>query len=129
MSASLAKRFSFPVGFTIPTVIIAIVAALGAFGAPARAADNAASERFDEQLAAGEFAPALQTARELEDAAQRDAQLVKLAAAQAKAGAGRSAFYTLASVSDDRTRNSALQAAREPAPSAPAAACRRTSTA
>jgi hypothetical protein len=70
-------------------------------------------ELFDEQLAAGEFALALEAARQEPDAPKRDALLTKLAAAQAKAGDSAAAYTTLAQVGDDRARNSAIQATRQ----------------
>lgn len=78
------------------------------------------SQLFQEQLETGEFAPALQAAQQIEGLPQRDAWLVQLAEAQAKGGARRAAFTTLASVGDDRTRNAAVQTTRqiEPAPGA-----------
>jgi hypothetical protein len=68
------------------------------------AAPQARADRFEEQLAAGEFAPALETAQENVETAQRDAMLLQLAAAQAKAGAADSAFHTLASVTEVAVR-------------------------
>jgi hypothetical protein len=79
-------------------------------------AEAASPQFFQEQLAAGEFAPALKAARQIEHAPQRDAWLVKLAEAQAAGGARQAAFHTLATVNDDQTRNAALKAARPTAP-------------
>ena len=116
MSAHLIQQFLLSLRLAAPAAAVLVAMAVG--GVAIRAAEPSATERFDEQLAAGEFAPALVTARELEDAAVRDAQLVKLARAQAKAGGRDSAFYTLASVGDDRTRNSAVQSTRDALPPA-----------
>src|SRR3954469_7290400 len=65
---------------------------------------GASSTRFDEQLATGEFAPALESARQLADTHERDARLAAIAIAQSKSGARDSAISTLANVSDDRAR-------------------------
>ena len=84
--------------------------------APA-AAEPTSPELFQRQLEAGEFAPALREARQIEQAAQRDAWLAQLAEAQAKGGEPRAAYSTLAYVGDDRARSAAIQAVREtPAP-------------
>jgi hypothetical protein len=76
------------------------------------------SSEFDEQLAAGEFAPALASAQKVEDPAGRDARLSELAQAQARSGARDSAFSTLAYIGDDRTRYSAVQSTQAAAPPA-----------
>jgi hypothetical protein len=75
-------------------------------------AEPAAEQAFAEQLASGEFAPALAAAKGLSDAGQRDDWLVRLSEAQARGG-GSGAFTTLAQVADDRTRSTAAQSARE----------------
>ncbi|HEY2892700.1 MAG TPA: DUF1598 domain-containing protein [Pirellulales bacterium] len=77
---------------------------------------GASSTRFDEQLATGEFAPALESARQVADVHERDARLAAIAIAQSKSGARNSAISTLANVSDDRTRYSAIQQTRESQP-------------
>jgi hypothetical protein len=73
-------------------------------------------QRFREQLETGEFAPALKQAQQLGETPDRDAWLVQLAQAQAQGGGRAAAFSTLASVSDDRTRNEAIQATKNTAP-------------
>ncbi len=75
-------------------------------------AASPAEQVFQEQLASGEFAPALQAARGQADAQMRDAWLVQLSEAQARAG-GSGAFSTLAQVADDRTRSTAARSARD----------------
>ncbi len=82
----------------------------------AQSAEPDAGQLFQDQIAAGEFAPALEQARQINAAPKRDAWLVKLAEAQAKAGAEDAAYFTLAGVGDDRTRNDAVQATRKSAP-------------
>lgn len=84
----------------------------------ALAGDGGASRtRFDEQLATGEFAPALESARQVADAHERDARLAAIAIAQSKSGARDAAISTLASVRDDRARYSVLQQTRDSQPS------------
>jgi hypothetical protein len=56
------------------------------------------------QLAAGEFAPALDAAQKAADPKQRDAMLADVAAAQVQAGAPVAAVKTVARVGDDRLR-------------------------
>lgn len=90
------------------------LAAIAAVAWPQTAAwaEPPADQVFQEQLASGEFAPALEAARGLPDVQKRDAWLVQLSEAQARAG-GSAAFSTLAQVADDRTRSMAAQSARE----------------
>ena len=56
------------------------------------------------QLAAGEFAPAVDAAQQAADPKQRDAMLAQVAAAQVQAGAPAAAVKTVARVGDDRLR-------------------------
>src|SRR5262249_21223880 len=88
------------------------------------AAGERQSPQFDELLAAGEFAPALKLAQDVADPAGRDQLLVKLAAAQNGAGARNAALSTLAGVSDDRTRYSALQSSSQSSPPSSAGGAR-----
>jgi hypothetical protein len=62
------------------------------------------------QLAAGEFAPALDAAQKAADPQQRDALLAQVAAAQVQAGAPAAAVKTVARVGDDRLRANILAA-------------------
>jgi hypothetical protein len=62
------------------------------------------------QLAAGEFAPALQAAQQAANPQQRDAALAEVAAAQAQAGAPAAAVATVAQIGDDRARAHVLAA-------------------
>ncbi len=62
------------------------------------------------QLAAGEFAPALDAAQKVADPKQRDAMLAQVAAAQIQAGAPAAAVKTVARVGDDRLRAHILAA-------------------
>ncbi len=82
----------------------------------ALAVDSVAPEVLHEYLQAGEFAPALDLIRQVAPGPQRDALLVQVAKAQAAAGADGAAYSTLASVSDDRTRNAAVQSTRKTVP-------------
>ena len=101
--------------FLLTPLVLAVLAA-GLQAAKPAQDDVASPEQFERQLEAGEFAPALATAQQMERGAQRDAWLVKLAEAQAKSGARSAAYSTLASVGDDRSRNTAIQSTRQTAP-------------
>jgi uncharacterized protein DUF1598 len=76
-----------------------------------RAADDAL---LREQLASGEFAPALETAQR-QPAPIRDRWLEAIAAAQGQVGARDASFSTAGEIGDDRTRSRTLkELAREP---------------
>ncbi|HTN76342.1 MAG TPA: DUF1598 domain-containing protein [Pirellulaceae bacterium] len=77
------------------------------------AAEPSPDAKLVAHLAAGEFGPALAIAEQLPDVAARDRWRTDIALAQAKAGAQSAAIATLAQVSDDRYRNTALQQLRE----------------
>jgi hypothetical protein len=94
---------------------LALVTLMAAWAGCLSAAEEA-DELFAEQLAAGEFAPALDAANQIDGQPERDAMLAKLAAAQAKVGARAAAFHTLAYMSDDRARYSAVQSTQQVAP-------------
>lgn len=66
------------------------------------------AEAIDAQLAAGEFATAIEGAWMLPDGAARDGALGRIAAAQQAAGAGSAALETLRQVSSDAVRHGAL---------------------
>ena len=83
------------------SLLIVAIVPLG--GASFALAD--APSLLDEQLATGEFGPAVRTARQLPAGAGRDAALARIAESQASAGAYRSAASTLAEVDDDRQRS------------------------
>jgi hypothetical protein len=73
------------------------------------AAEATDAERlFQEQLAAGEFAPALAQA-ENQAPAQRDLWLEALALSQGRAGARSASYYTLGGIQDDRARDRAIR--------------------
>jgi hypothetical protein len=71
------------------------------------AQDGAA--QVDAHLAAGEFAPALERARQENDPAMRDRLLGKVAAAQARASGPQASLRTVADIQDDRQRAALLQ--------------------
>ncbi len=75
---------------------------LGAFTSQARS-DQPAGD-LQAQLAAGEFAPAVEAAQKAADPKQRDLMLAQVAAAQVQAGAPNAAVKTVARVGDDRVR-------------------------
>jgi hypothetical protein len=103
-------------GIVIWLSLAALVALLGVGLQRSLLADAPPSDEFQEQLAAGEFAPALRAAEGETDAADRDGRLVQLAKAQAQVGESDAAFSTLASVYDDLKRNDALKEAKTLAP-------------
>jgi hypothetical protein len=63
---------------------------------------------IDAHLAAGEFAPALAAAQQIADPATRDALLGQIAAAQAGAGGKEASLSTVANLSSDVARKTAL---------------------
>jgi hypothetical protein len=67
-----------------------------------------ADSRFEAQLQAGEFAPALQAAAALPLGKQRDESFARIAAAQAESGASTSAYLSAAQVEEDTLRASVL---------------------
>jgi Protein of unknown function (DUF1598) len=81
-------------------------------------AEPLSPQRVEEQLAAGEFAPALAAARQIPSASERDDRLAQVAAAQARAGDRDAAFTTLGSLSDDRRRSAAIDRTRQITPDA-----------
>ncbi|HQU43000.1 MAG TPA: hypothetical protein PK867_09315, partial [Pirellulales bacterium] len=72
---------------------------------------------FAEQLASGEFAPALSRAEQAPPA-QRDARLGAIARAQAAAGEPRAALATAGSMRDDVLRSQTLSESSSPPPAA-----------
>ncbi len=93
--------------------LIAVGAASTAMAADLSLAVGPSLETFREQLAAGEFAPALATAQQVEDRSQRDALLSELAKAQSSAGDRHAAYSTLKHVEDDRVRSDVINATRK----------------
>ncbi|MBI3839095.1 MAG: DUF1598 domain-containing protein [Planctomycetia bacterium] len=96
--------------------LLAVVLTLTSRVAALMAAEPASPQLFREQLEAGEFAPALQLAQQIDHVPKRDAWLVQLAQAQAQAGARAAAFSSLSAVEDDRARSAALQSTSKMAP-------------
>ena len=85
-----------------------ILAGLVAQAAPAADPSGADQERLQAQLAAGEFAPALETARQAADPAKRDAWLGQVAVAQAASGILEAAVQSASEIGDDRSRADTL---------------------
>jgi hypothetical protein len=85
-------------------VIAALI--LGGLQTTSVAADPQA--KIAEQLAVGEFGPAIKTARSVVDPMQRDKLLGDIAAAQAAAGAPNAALATAADIASDLARKAAL---------------------
>jgi hypothetical protein len=69
-------------------------------------------DQIEEQLEAGEFAPALRTAVAMPRGRERDAALARVAAAQVNAGAQASAYMTATQVDSDSLRASTFERAR-----------------
>ena len=89
-------------------LLAATAAMLGA--GRSMADDGPATGALQEQLAAGEFGPALRDAGALADPRVRDQWLGQIAGAQAQAGATAAALNTAAGIDDDRARAAALPA-------------------
>src|SRR5262245_1221643 len=88
--------------------IALVIAALAVSGVPASSLAANPGAKIAAQLAAGEFGPALQSARAIQEPALRDKWLKDVAAAQAAAGAPNAALATAADIASDLTRKSAL---------------------
>ena len=100
------------------TIVRAVGLVLGfmLWGLPTHAADNPAPNAgIQARLDAGEFAPAVDMARQVQDPRQRDAQLGEIAAAQAGAGARQAAVRTVAEVGDGLARAHVLAQIGAPA--------------
>jgi hypothetical protein len=80
--------------------------ALGVWPSLIRAADPAA--QVEQQVAAGEFGPAIAAARAVKDPALRDKLLGDIATAQSRTGAPTGALDTVADISGDLALKSAL---------------------
>lgn len=68
---------------------------------------------LDAYLRAGEFGPALEAVRAMDDAGVRDRWLGKIAARQAELGARDASFHTLADMHSDLARRDAIQSLAE----------------
>ena len=96
-------------------LLLCLAFAALAFVARLAAADDQNESRLQQQLAAGEFAPALAVAQQQALPGDRDAVLAQVAAAQARAGAAEAALATAAQMQSDLARGEALrQAAEQP---------------
>ncbi len=88
---------------------LAAIAAAFLLGCAVQAAEPAALDStLHQQLAAGEFAPALAAAERAPNVELRDTILTQVALAQARAGSPQSALQTASQISGDRTRAQAL---------------------
>jgi hypothetical protein len=88
-----------------PVTLYALIA-LSFYQVSLVAADPAA--QVQQQLAAGEFGPAIASARDVKDATLRDKLLSDIAAAQGAAGAPNAALATAADISSDLARKAML---------------------
>jgi hypothetical protein len=84
------------------------LALLWAVPLPACAQDRNDAARLAAHLAAGEFAPAIEIARNAPSQQQHDAWLGQIAAAQAGAGIRQAAIRSAGEIYDDRARTDAL---------------------
>lgn len=91
-------------------LLVAVLLQLGALAnPPAGAAEpDATAARIQEHLAAGEFAPALELARQAAGPAERDRWLAQIARAQAAIGARDASLRTAAGIASDQARAGAL---------------------
>jgi hypothetical protein len=94
------------VQFSASTIAISVMLIVLSPGIGAAELDAAAP--LDAYLAAGEFAPAAQFARQATAPAARDAWFARIAAAQAAAGARDAAVSMASEITDDRARSQAL---------------------
>jgi hypothetical protein len=105
----MAKRARFPAGAQPVSAVAGVLLGLLLSLEVAWADDPVAADRqIQAQLAAGEFAPALATARQAADPAQRDAWLGQIAVAQAQSGSQQTSLQTAAEISDDQRRAQTL---------------------
>ena len=89
-------------GFSRAVLLLAAVGLFGSIVAVSRADEPDAG--IQAQLAAGEFAPAVNAAQQAANPQQRDALLAQVADAQAQAGDPAAAVQTVARIGDDRLR-------------------------
>lgn len=87
--------------------VIALGAVISVSGYRAAAAEPAADDSLQQQLTAGEFAPALRQAQAAPPG-ERDRQLASIAQAQAGAGEKSGSLSTLGEIRDDVVRDRAL---------------------
>lgn len=95
------------VQFQVPKLLLA-VALVGWLDQPARSVEPSSTSTFEAQLAAGEFAPALEAALHSESPAARDQHLAALSEAQFSARMRTAAVATAGEISDDRVRTVAI---------------------
>ncbi|MBL9123261.1 MAG: DUF1598 domain-containing protein [Planctomycetaceae bacterium] len=95
----------FSAGFA-SLLVVAIAATVSRAAAPT---PPVAEAQFEEHLAAGEFALARQIAAQNPDANQRDAQLARIAGAQARAGGRDAALETTSLMHGDIARSTSLR--------------------
>ncbi|HEV3005151.1 MAG TPA: DUF1598 domain-containing protein [Pirellulales bacterium] len=88
-------------------LVVGCLAAVAVAGAPSGGKADA-EQLLAEQLAAGEFAPAFEQARDADDAAARDLRLKQIARAQALAGERSASLTTIGAIRDDVSRDSSL---------------------
>ncbi|MGE0609386.1 MAG: DUF1598 domain-containing protein [Pirellulales bacterium] len=95
------------IGWMLATFFLSVLglSTSGGMPSPAQAADG---DDLQARLEAGEFAPVVRAAQAA-PVADRDAVLQQVGAAQAKAGLRRASLDTVRGMSDDRSRNAALQ--------------------
>lgn len=120
MSTNASRKVSTSIG-RFGAVALTLAALLCGLPGNDALGDGPSLSHFQEQLAAGEFAPALGLAQKVSEPALRDQWLSQLAAAQAQVGGPDAALATLAQITDDRSRYSAIQSTRSSASTTPGA--------
>lgn len=101
---SIASRWRhFLLGSTIALIVVALLS-----GQTNVLAGDSGDDLTRRQIEAGEFAPAFDRVQRLEGGEDRDAQLARIAGAQASVGARDAALNTLAQIDDDRVLDGAV---------------------
>ncbi len=97
-------------GTWVAVLTLIVVLAAGTIGQSAAEEPATSIEAY---LQAGEFGPALQTARAMNDATERDQWLGRIAMAQADVGARRASLSTLLDLQNDVARNQVVHQMQE----------------
>ena len=98
-------RWQLPVGFAAATFTLILLISQATLQGQQQ---KQSASRFEEFLAAGEFAPASSLIDRTADQPERDRLLARLAAAQAAVGSSRASISSLNSIRSDRVRGQAV---------------------
>ena len=104
----MAKRSRFSLAVRSWRALAGLLMGLSLCAIAGAGEPGTVDRQIQAQLAAGEFAPALATARQANDPAQRDAWLGQIAVAQAESGSRTASLQTVAEIGDDQGRTQAL---------------------